>query len=693
VQNVCFWLYGCVRIALEIPTQNDEELTIRQTFNIHGDNIVECVRAFDYVLSGLSTLVLDVAGPILSVTCPVYIVTLPDSELQFQFLPGYGERRWNQDVLGFVKRAGGRLREAADAIITRIKDGSESAVAAIEFCGALPAGNQAWQRQGRAFSFAHAGIPYFYVAELGGFELGADRARKAERMPNPAIPFSFYAITHYQRSVCLPVYEANPGARVETVELYNPIYGKAEFLDFLKLAVLGNAPEHAAEALGDKCFALVDLLATSKKRQDGLSSAQWREAKTALEGGETLPDYLSREARLAWSKTAYIASLTDTARSFMTLGSRDSFGLTSSKLPLSFVPKDRRAAFASSAKVIYGDMADDFAAWLAQDDAHLAIAWVMGFKPGGDDARPDRGLAPLARMLVGDDTELLTFVYGPATVSHWQQLAANPVALAASNGLWESVMAVSDGLLVDSASKPADTPRGYRKDAWAAVLINDDTPLMVTPRVLLLGEQDVDTALHVAFESLGDDVVFEGMCNPPGGDWSGISFRWAKDAPEYRWLTLPRVSAEGAKRPDHVFAIFGHEGGTVCLCVESKERARSLELRIGPRLIRYAEALFESVPSIQRGKKLDPWAIYGDSWATQSVSFVSAGAYLSDADDPFLGLPGGTDLDLQIGVSFSVNADRCELHLRGDTAKGKALVGYLASLSSWGQFVTVKVNN
>jgi hypothetical protein len=115
--------------------------------------------------------VLDVAGPILSVTCPVYIVTLPDSELQFQFLPGYGERRWNQDVLGFVKRAGGRLREAADAIITRIKDGSESAVAAIEFCGALPAGNQAWQRQGRAFSFAHAGIPYFYVAELGGFEL------------------------------------------------------------------------------------------------------------------------------------------------------------------------------------------------------------------------------------------------------------------------------------------------------------------------------------------------------------------------------------------------------------------------------------------------------------------------------------------------------------------------------------------
>lgn len=668
-------------------------MTNRQSFNIHGDNIVECVRAFEYVIAGLDTLVLDVAGPSLSVTCPVYTVTLPDSTLQFQFLPGYGERRWNQDVLGFVKRSGGRLREAADAIITRIKDGSESTVAAIEFCGALPAGNQAWQRQGRAFSFAHAEIPYFYVAELGGFELGIDRARKAERMPNPAIPFSFYAITQYQGSVCLPVYEANSGARLETVERYGPIYGKAEFLDFLKLAVLADAPDRAAEALGDKCFALVELLATSKKRQDGLSGAQWREAKAALEEGQTLPDYLSAKARLAWSKTAYIDSLTDTARAFMTLGARDSFGLTSSSLPLSFVPKEKREAFASRAKVIYGDMADDFAAWLAQGSTHLAIAWVMGFKPRGDDARPDRGLAPLARMLVGDDTELLTFIYGPAPVSHWRQLAANPVALAASNGLWESVMAVSDGLLVDSARKPGNTPRGYRKDKWAAVLKEDHTPLMVQPRVLSLGEQDVDTAVHVAFESLGADVVFEGMCNPPGGDWSGISFRWDKDAPEHRWLTLPRVSAEGAKRPDHVFAVFGHEGGTVCLCVESKERARSLESRIGPRLIRYAEALFESVPSIHRGKKLDPWAIYGDAWATQSVSFVSAGAYLSDGDDPFRGLPDGTDLDLQIGVSFSADADRCELHLRGDTAKGRALVTYLAALPKWGQFVTVKVSN
>ncbi len=517
-------------------------------FNIHGDNIVECIRAFDYIVTGLDDLVKEITGPIISITCPIYVAQLENCSLAFQFFPGYGEQRWNQDILEFVKCSGGRLREAADAIVTRVENGVEHPVAAIEFCGALPAGNQAWQRQGRAFSFAHAGIPFFYVAELGGFELTANRERKAERMPNPAIPFSFLAMTQYQGSVCLPVYEANSGATGDTIERYGPIFGKSEFLKFLKLTVLGSATEPVATQLGYKCVALVELLANSKRRQDGLTGDQWKAAYEAVLAGQSLPDFLTKNARLAWSKTAYIDALTDTARQFMAIGASETLGLASSKLPLSFVPRCRRPVFSREAQALYPDMSDDFAAWLANTETHLAIAWVMGFKPRGDDARPDRGLPPLARMLVGDKCELMTFVYGPAPKSHWNSLAVNPVGLATSNGLWEAVMSVSDSVLVDSATKPADTPRGYIKDNWAAVLSVEKLPLFVEAKVLRLGEQDVDTALHVAFESLGTDVVFEGMCNPPGGDWSGISFRWDATEPEYRWLTLPRVSAEGAKR-------------------------------------------------------------------------------------------------------------------------------------------------
>jgi hypothetical protein len=664
-----------------------------KTFNIYGDNIVECVRAFDYVVGGLGDLVKEVLGPSVSVTCPVYTVKLEGRELVFQFLPGYGDGRWNQDVLGFIQRSGGRLREAADAIITLKENGEEQPVAAIEFCGALPAGNQAWQRQGRAFSFAHAEVPYFYVAELGGFELNADRERKAERMPNPAIPFSFFAMTQYRGSVCLPVYEANAGATGETIERFGPIFGKHKFLEFLKLAVLGDPTEQAAKDLGDKCVALVKLLANSKKRRDGLTVEQWDQAHKAVLAGESLPDFLHRYARLSWKKTAYIGGLTAKAKRFMALGAEESLGLTSTTLPLSFVPKDRRTAFGAKAKALYPDMSDAFTAWLSSGARHLAISWVMGFKPRGDDARPDRGLPPLARMLIGDECDLMTFVYGPAPATHWNDLAVNPVALARRNGLWEAVLGVSDAVLVDSATKPASTPRGYLKDIWASVLNEEHIPLHVEAKVRRFGEQDVDTALHVAFESLGAGVVFEGMCNPPGGDWSGISFRWDSAEPEHRWLTLPRVSAEGAKRPDHVFALFGHGDGPICLCIESKELSRDLDANIGPRLTRYTEALFDSAPSIYRDAKVAPWAIYGGEWKRRAVSYVSAGAYLATPAAPFHGVPNGTNLDIQIGVEFSEEGKRCTLHLRGDTAGGKALVDYLKSLRSWGDFVTIKISS
>ena len=660
---------------------------------MHGDNIVECIRAFDYVVTGLGDLVCNVVGPALSVTCPVYTLELRDAELQFQFLPGYGEGRWNQDVLDFVKRSGGRLREAADAIVTLIGDGQQQPLAAIEFCGALPAGNQAWQRQGRAFSFAHAKIPYFYVAELGGFELTRERGRKAQRLPNPAVPFSFFAMTEYRNSVCLPVYDANAGATRATIDLYGPVFGKAEFLEFLKLAILGKATDHATRALSGKCVALVKLLANAKPRQDGLTGDQWQLAHRAIEAGQNLLDFLDANAQLSWKKTASIKGLTDTARRFMALGATDSLGLTSSALPLSFVPKGHRLAFSRKARAMYPDMSNEFAALLANEDTHLAIAWVNGFKPKGDDARPDRGLPPWARMLVGENCDLLTFVYGPAPEAHWYNLALNPGVLATSNGLWEAILGVSDGVLVDSCTKPADTPRGYLKETWAAALVERRQPLLVKAKVLKLGEQDVDTALHVVFGAFGAACVFEGMCNPPGGDWSGLSFRWDSTEPEYRWLTLPRVSADGAKRPDHVFAVFGHSERTVCLCIESKERARSLEANIGSRLTRYAKQLFKSAPSIGRSDKAAPWAIYNKPWRLRDLAFVSAGAYLSKAADPFEGLPANTALDIQIGIAFSKAGHGCTLHMRGDTETGQALVGYLAGLPGWGKLATVTVRN
>jgi hypothetical protein len=155
-----------------------------ESVHVHGDNIVECERALSLITQALGHDLLHISLPNSSVACPRYELEIRGSEKPFvvTFFPGFG--RWDHDILKSIRDRGGVLREAADVIVTAVENGAENPLFAIEFCGALPAGNQAWQRSGRAFSFGAAKVPYLYISELGGFELDADRNRKAARLPN-----------------------------------------------------------------------------------------------------------------------------------------------------------------------------------------------------------------------------------------------------------------------------------------------------------------------------------------------------------------------------------------------------------------------------------------------------------------------------------------------------------------------------
>ena len=100
-------------------------------------------------------------------------------------------------------------------------------------------------------------------------------------------------------------------------------------------------------------------------------------------------------------------------------------------------------------------------------------------------------------------------------------------------------------------------------------------------------EHDVDTAIHSLFSEREYHYdIFEGMCNPPGSDWSGVSVLDYETLDEYRWTSLPRVSAIGGKRPDHVIQIL-EEGGVYFLVIESKGKANDLEENIGENLSKY----------------------------------------------------------------------------------------------------------
>lgn len=648
-------------------------------YRIHGDNIVECERTLELIARAFEIPTHSHFEPTGSPLTPTYQLAVKGRQatFAFTFFPGYG--RWDTDIIEVVRRRGGRLREAADAIICSVNGGHETPVLAIEYCGALPAGNQAWQRNGRAFSFAHAGIPYFYIAELSGYELNAERQRKAARLPNPAVPFSYLLLTEATESPALPIFVRSPGASDDAVLAHSPFYGEQELLEIMACILLGEQPDKPRNALEAKVLELVNFLAGSRKRSDTLTPKQWTAAFGAVQRGSTLPAYLCNESPIKWSKTAYIEGLTETAARLMTLTAKFASGLTSSSLPMCVIPARVRKDFAHALVGLYPALPKAFVEWCRRDQ-DLAVCWVMGFKPRGDDARPDRGLPPLCRMLAGDSTDMLTVVYGPAPASTWPQLTNTPSSLMSQNGLWEAALVCSDAILVDANTLATSTPLAFLKSHWeSSTRLEPPGPFAVTPTPVRAGENDVDTVLHLLFARLGHPHVFEGMCNPPGGDWSGLSMLTADRALEMRWLGLPRVTAEGAKRPDHVFQIFDMFDPYLILAIESKERAKSVEVSIGPRLVKYVGDLVQAMPSVQR-PPAGTWSHFAESSERTMPKMASAAAFVANSKSELSAVAVTANVDLVLGCHFPSRPDSCELWIHCCTPLGAEVAKFVKAI-------------
>jgi len=660
-------------------------------FHIHGDNIVECERTLNLIKTALLGYTTSISGPNGSVVCPMFQFRLQglDDPLRFTCYPGFG--RWDDDILAFIRDRGGTLREAADAIITEVSSKSEEPLLAIEYCGALPAGNQAWQRQGRAYSFGLAHVPYIYVAELGGYELDAERNRKAPRMPNPAVPFSFLSYSIEQRTPVLPVFVTSPGADETSRRMYADVFADEELITLSRAILLNEELVATFETISEKVLLLVMKRAAASQKGRTLTPRQWEQAHAAVQEGQSLLEYLVNNAPLSWSKTAYIKALTDTARRLMQIASEHAIGLTSTELPMCIIPCGIRKSFATRVSDLYGNLPQKFVDWLGRE-RHLAICWVMGFKPRGDDARPDRGLPPLTRMLVDQEHDLLSVVYGPAPVATWPMLKDNPAALPERNGLWEAIFAVSDALLVDTATDQV-TSHGFLRSHWEA------TPTKPTKHSFLIkacpirfGENDVDTVLHTLFAHYAGSESFEGMCNPPGGDWSGVSLQPPDRSLELRWLSLPRVSGSDTKRPDHVFQLFNISSRPTILSVESKEKAQAVETAIGPRLSAYIAKLIQSPASIERPSPAEPWRHSAHRLDPRNFHFASAVAFIPNTASHIRSVIEKASADLVMAFTFHSSGRSCGILLIPGSKIGAHIADYVSQLNLSETGISIRIS-
>lgn len=629
------------------------------SLRIHGDNIIESERALFLIADSFSASAQRVTSP---PYLPSYEIRHNEETLfTVELFSGHG--RWDINTQDILQDHGAPLREAADAIVTRVShDGKqEELVLAFEFCNALPAGNNAWQRNGRALAYATVGVPYLYFAEIGGVELDENRIIKAPRFPNPIVSFSYLTASKSFNVVCLPIYLPSPSSSADIRTRFDEVFGLEEGQRLIRCILENTSPDDSYEKLTRKALTITEILAAQRQSVDTLRGKQWAEFLN-LETADQKATWLEQN-RMNWSKTISIGT-TETFRGLFRLFQEvDPVSVGANNIPLCLIPRHGREVLSSNISDLYGDfIAVEFIEWVASPNSPLIVVWVTGFKPGGEDSRPDRGLVPLARMLFGNETDILSIVYGPAKPAMWNMFENSPRQLARQNGLWEAIINLSDAVLVDSTTAP-NSPlslllRRERRRVQEKVRFSSAIPTTV------FSEQDVDTILHLLFTQSEAAGIFEAICNPPGGDWSGLSILNFETGQVFRWTSLPRVSGVGGKRPDHVVQISTVNGYLTLLAIESKNRASDLKPNVGLRLITYIRQLVKAPPTI--AKTLDtPWILWqGEEVPLPAISFMSGGAFCWRGLEDLENSIARGQLDIAFAVEFSSVEQSALLHVK-----------------------------
>jgi len=373
------------------------------SLRIHGDNIIECERALFLIADSFSASAQLVSSlPYL----PRYEIRRNEETLfTIELFSGHG--RWNINMQDILQNYGAPLREATDAVVTRVShDGEqEEIILAFEFCNALPAGNNAWQRNGRALAHATVGVPYLYFAEIGGVELGENRIIKAPRFPNPIVSFSYLTASQSFNVVCLPVYLPSPSSSEDIRAQFDKVFGLEEGRRLVRRILENTPPDDSCEKLTRKALAITEILAAQRQRVDTLRGKQWAEFLD-LETAKQKATWLQQN-RMDWSKKVSIRT-TETFQILSRLFQGvDAVFVGANNIPLCLIPHHAREALSSNISDLYdGLIAAEFIEWVASSTSPLIVVWITGFKPGGEDSRPDRGLVPLARMLFGSEVDI-----------------------------------------------------------------------------------------------------------------------------------------------------------------------------------------------------------------------------------------------------------------------------------------------
>lgn len=626
-----------------------------QRFRIHGDNIVECERIITLIKNNIE--IINESRKLISQAVIQYVLEFKFNNnthtWRIDLFPGFDKRnrsRWGYNIFEALKEKGSFLDETPDAIITKVHNSEETVIMAIEFSSALNAGNQAWQRSGRAYSTAKIGSPYLYLDEFVRYELDAKtRERKNLRFSNPAIPYSYINMSKEENTFIVQSYFKSEefDRNNETLKTFpEEIFSENEIGDYIILSMLEEEVSEIENILLHKNLEMVKFLNSNnddKKSDKKISKQEWEQI---FEGKTNVVDQ-SKAKKLSFKKTIQSKSLTKSSKTteFNKLVSKYAYGIASEGLPFGVIDKSRRMQFSKELSHIY-NLKKEFINKISSDEVDLLICLVKGFKPRGDDNRPDRGVLPFLSMLTSEKYEILSYLYGPMTEQSISLFENDFKTLAERSGFWNVFFSMSDYIIID-----APVLKTTKKNKVAGIISQDFknqqlhslersaisfSQISVTPNSV--HEDDVDSTIHTLFTSLSESFCYESSCNPPGGDWSGISIMDNNNT--YRWLSLPRAP-QNVKRPDHILQLKDIEGKPILLIIESKDYPKDVikEGNLDKGLKAYLQNLLEYPPSAINNHDDQKWRPNYDKNKLVDISdysLVTAAAYIKKESSDFI---------------------------------------------------------
>lgn len=415
---------------------------------VYGDNILECWRFIQYAAQEYKVIPsLDACD----VTNPIVNWESSDLKLSAQLVPS--PDRIPQSVKEELASSGLSLREQPDVVLCS----AGKLISTFEFCSALPAGNNAWQRHGRSLSLCINGVSHFHVAKIGGYELDTNRVKKAPRLPNPLVLISYLRMSSGLfpgNSYLIPLLHDDCPKELENS--LRQFDCKEEIRDIISKTISGGSTQASIKSVCESSLEIIKEITSASSRTSSWNAEEWLDiAETACSSAEHLMPKIARSRNIRWSKSAPTNKST-TGKKLQQYLEENFLSLGSGTIPICFGNREQIQGFIRFLECNYERDVSDIERLLA-DACHLVVTCDSGFKPRGDDSRPARGLTPFAKSLIYGDpgTKLLVFLYGPCKLDQWKQIKAGNISLLAkTNGLWESVYTMADGLILDCESHP-----------------------------------------------------------------------------------------------------------------------------------------------------------------------------------------------------------------------------------------------